>query len=136
MSTPTAAALIGFIAWSLALLVLMEALRTRLVLTGRIAANAFTPDNATLSPFMQRLSRAHANCLEGLPIFGGLMLAALAMGRAYVTDPLAYVLLGARMVQSLIHLASTSPAAVTVRFCFFAVQMMIAAWWCLALAMS
>jgi uncharacterized MAPEG superfamily protein len=136
MSTPTAAALIGFIAWSLALLVLMEALRTRLVLTGRIAANAFTPDNATLSPFMQRLSRAHANCLEGLPIFGGLMLAALAMGRAYVTDPLAYVLLGARIVQSLIHLASTSPAAVTVRFCFFAVQMMIAAWWCLALAMS
>jgi uncharacterized MAPEG superfamily protein len=136
MSTPTAAALIGFIAWSLALLVLMEALRTRLVLTGRIAANAFTPDNATLSPFMQRLARAHANCLEGLPIFGGLMLAALAMGRAYVTDPLAYVLLGARIVQSLIHLASTSPAAVTVRFCFFAVQMMIAAWWCLALAMS
>lgn len=136
MSSSTAAALIGYIAWSLALLVLMEALRTRLVLTGRIAANAFAPDNANLSPFMQRLARAHANCLEGFPIFGGLMLAALALGRVYVTDPLALVLLGARVAQSAIHLASTSPIAVTVRFCFFAVQMLIAAWWCLSLATS
>ncbi|RTL63477.1 MAG: MAPEG family protein [Hyphomicrobiales bacterium] len=136
MSSSTAAALIGYIAWSLALLVLMEALRTKLVLTGRVAANAFTPDNAKLSPFMQRLARAHANCLEGFPIFGGLMLAALALGRAYVTDPLAFILLAARVLQSSIHLASTSPAAVTIRFCFFAVQMLIAAWWCLALAMS
>ena len=28
------------------------------------------PDNANLSPFMQRLARTHANCLEGLPIVG------------------------------------------------------------------
>ena len=78
MPSPTAVALTGFIAWTLFLLVLTEGIRSKLVLTKARAANSFTPDNASLSPFMQRLARAHANCLEGLPIFGGLMLAALA----------------------------------------------------------
>lgn len=129
MLTPTATALTGFIAWTLFLLVLMEAIRSKLVLARQVPANGFKPDNANLSPFMQRLARAHANCLEGLPIFGGLMLVALTTGRASLTDPLAYALLGARILQSAIHMASTSPAAVTVRFCFFAVQMAIGVWW-------
>lgn len=136
MDSPTAIALTGFIAWALALLVLMEALRSKLVLTREVAANGFTPDNANLSPFMQRLARAHANCIEGLPLFGGLMLVALATGRASATDPLAYALLAARIVQSLIHLASLSPVAVTLRFTAFAVQMGIAVVWCLRLLLG
>ncbi len=132
--TATLQALLGFIAWTLCLLVLMEAIRSWLVLSGTVPANGFTPDNANLSPFMQRLARAHANCLEGLPLFGGLMLVAVVAGRATVTDPLAWVLLGARIVQSLIHLASTSPAAVTARFTAFAVQVAIAVWWVLGLS--
>jgi uncharacterized MAPEG superfamily protein len=127
--SPTVTALAGFIAWTLALLVLMEAIRSKLVLAREVPANGFVPDNANLSPFMQRLARAHANCIEGLPIFGGLMVVAALAGRAAVTDPLAYVLLGARLVQSVIHLASTSPTAVTLRFTAFAVQMGIAAYW-------
>jgi len=130
MTSPTAQALTGFIAWTLALLLLMEVIRSWLVSSGQVKANAFAVDNAGLSPFMQRLARAHANCLEGLPIFGGLMLVALVTGRAAVTDGLAGWMLGARVVQSLIHLASTSPQAVTARFGAFAVQMGIAAWWC------
>lgn len=132
--TATLQALLGFIAWTLCLLVLMEAIRSWLVLSGTVPANGFTPDNANLSPFMQRLARAHANCLEGLPLFGGLMLVAVVAGRATVTDPLAWVLLGARIVQSLIHLISTSPAAVTARFTAFAVQVAIAVWWVLGLS--
>jgi len=77
---PTLTALAGFIAWSLFLLVLMEVLRSKLVLGKAVAANAFTPDNSNLSPFMQRLARAHANCVEGLPIFGGLMIVAVLAG--------------------------------------------------------
>jgi len=127
--SPSLLALLGFIAWTLLLLVIMETIRSRLVLTGAVAANGFQPDNANLSPFMQRLARAHANCLEGLPVFGGLLLVAAVAGRTAVTDPLAWVLLGARVVQSLIHLASTSPAAVTARFTAFAVQMGIAVYW-------
>lgn len=126
-------ALLGFIAWTLFLLVLMEAIRSWLVLTGAVPANGFNPDNSNLSPFMQRLARAHANCVEGLPLFGGLMLLAVVAGRAAVTDPLAWVLLGARVLQSLIHLASTSPAAVTARFTAFGVQMAIAVYWVVGL---
>ncbi len=129
MTSPTAVALTGFIAWTLALLVLMETIRSKMVLTRQVAANGFMPDNANLSPFMQRLARAHANCLEGLPIFGGLMLVAMVTGRAGLTDGLAPVLLGARLVQSCIHLASLSPTAVTLRFTAFAVQMGIAVAW-------
>jgi uncharacterized MAPEG superfamily protein len=131
--TPTLTALAGFIAWALLLLIIMEVIRSKLVLTGAVPANGFTPDNATLSPFMQRLARAHANCIEGLPIFGGLMIVAVAAGKSGVTDSLALVLLGARIVQSLIHLASVSPAAVTARFAAFSVQLVIAAYWSVAL---
>lgn len=133
MSSPTAVALTGFIAWALVLLIWMEVLRSWLVLSKQVPANGFRPDNGNLSPFMQRIARAHANCVEGLPIFGGLMLVALVTGLTAVTDPLAYALLAARLVQSGIHLASVSALAVTLRFSAFAVQMGIAAAWCVML---
>jgi uncharacterized MAPEG superfamily protein len=131
--TPTLYALTGFLAWTLLLLVLMEANRSKLVLTKAVPANGFSPDNANLSPFMQRLARAHANCLEGLPIFGGLMLVAVAAGQSALTDPLAPLLLGARVVQSLIHLSSLSATAVTLRFSAFAIQLGIALIWAVRL---
>jgi uncharacterized MAPEG superfamily protein len=127
--TPTLTAFAGFAAWSLFLLVMMETIRVKLVLTRAVPANGFVPDNANLSPFMQRLARAHANCVEGLPIFGGLMLVAVLSHRSAVTDPLAYLFLAARILQSLIHLISISNAAVTLRFSAFAVQMAIAVYW-------
>jgi uncharacterized MAPEG superfamily protein len=129
----TLLALLGFLSWTLALLVLMEVIRSKLVLTRAVPANGFSPDNAGLSPFMQRLARAHANCLEGLPLFGGFMLLAVVAGKSQVTDPLAYVLLAARIAQSIIHLASTSPVAVTARFTAFAVQIGIAIYWAIKL---
>lgn len=122
-----------FISWALLLLVLMELMRSYLVLSGRVPSNGFTPENAKLSPFMQRLARAHANCVEGLPIFGGLLLLALATGRTDATDALAPWLLGARVVQSGIHLASLSVIAVNARFTAFAVQLAIAVYWAWAL---
>ena len=132
MST-SALVLALFIAWTLLLLVVMEVLRSHLVVTGRTRSNEFDPENSKLSPFMQRLARAHANCLESLPVFGGLLVVALVTGRSEVTDPLAPWLLGARIVQSGIHLASTSVVAVNARFTAFAVQMAIATYWAWAL---
>lgn len=122
-----------FISWTLLLLVLMEVMRSVLVLSGRVPSNRFDPGNSSLSPFMQRLARAHANCLEGIPVFGGLLLVALATGRTDVTDPLAPWLLGARVAQSGIHLASVSVVAVNARFTAFAVQLAIAVYWAWAL---
>lgn len=136
MTSPSVFALTGFIAWALLLLVLMEVIRSQLVLRGKWPANGFTPDNAGLSPFMQRLARAHANCVEGLPLFGGLLLVAIATDRTALTDPLAYLFLGSRVFQSLVHLASLSPAGVTIRFTAFAVQMAIGVCWAFLLLAS
>ena len=125
--------LLGFVGWTLILLILMEGLRTRLVMNKSVPANGFTPDNSNLSPFMQRLARAHANCLESLPIVGVLLLAAMVTGKTAITDPLAPWLLVARLVQSVIHLASLSEMAVSARFGAFLVQIVIAAWWTVVL---
>lgn len=126
-------ALLGFLTWTLLLLVVMEAMRVKLVATGEVRANGFNPENSNLSPFMQRLTRAHANCLEGLPLFGGIMLVAVVAGRSAVTDPLAHVFLAARITQSIIHLTSVSVPAVNARFAAFAVQMVIAVYWAIRL---
>lgn len=131
--SPSALALTLFLAWTLFLLVLMELIRSYLVIAGRVGANQFQPDNANLSPFMQRLARAHANCVESLPLFGGLLLVAIGTGHAAVTDPLALWLIAARVLQSSAHLASLSVLAVNIRFAFFAVQMAIGVYWAWAL---
>jgi uncharacterized MAPEG superfamily protein len=136
MITPSSIALTGFITWALLLLVLMEVIRSQLVLRRKVPANGFTPDNAGLSPFMQRLARAHANCIEGLPVFGGLLLVAIATDRTSITDSLAYLLLACRAFQSVVHLASLTTAAVTVRFTAFAVQMAIGLYWAFMLLAS
>ena len=132
MST-TLAALVAYAAWTLALLLVMELVRSKLVLAREVEASAFRPDNANLSPFMQRLARAHANCVENLPVVAALMLAAVASGHAEVTDPLAWWLFGARVVQSLLHVSSISNLAVTLRFGAFAVQVAIAISWAVRL---
>ena len=133
MVNTSAAVLTIFIGWALFLLILMEILRTRLVVTGAVTGPQLRPDNANLSPFMQRLARAQANCVESLPIFGGLLVVALVTNRAVVTNGLAPWLLAARFVQSLVHLGSLSAFAVNIRFMAFTVQMAIAAYWCWAL---
>ena len=132
MST-SALVLALFIAWTLLLLVVMEAVRSYLVVAGKVPSNGFTPDNANLSPFMQRLARAHANCLESLPVIGGLLLLAMVTAHTALTDPLAPILLLARVVQSSIHVASLSVLAVNARFAAFAVQIGIAIYWVYAL---
>jgi uncharacterized MAPEG superfamily protein len=133
MANTSAAVLTILIAWALLLLILMEVLRTGLVISGAVTGPQLRPDNANLSPFMQRLARAQANCVEGLPIFGGLLVVALVTDRAVVTNGLAPWLLTARFIQSLAHLASTSVFGVNVRFLAFTIQMAIAAYWCWAL---
>lgn len=129
-------ALTSLIAWALLLLLVMEAIRTWMVLTGRFPSNQFRTDNANVSPFMQRLARAHANCIEGLPIFGGLLLVAEVSSRQDVTDALAPWLVVARVAQSSIHLWSTSVPAVNARFTCFAVQLAIAVVWTVRLLLA
>ncbi|MDC8759805.1 MAPEG family protein [Janthinobacterium fluminis] len=125
----TALALLGYITWTILLLLAIAALRLALVLGGRRGANSFAADGADVSPFAQRLARAHANCYESFPILGGLLLVALATWQTRLTDPLALMMLAARVAQSFTHLLSGGVLASLIRFFFFAIQLGIALRW-------
>jgi uncharacterized MAPEG superfamily protein len=129
MQITSAFVLTAYIAWTLFLLIVMELLRTRYLMTRTVAANEFRPDNSNLPPYMQRLARAHANCIECFPIIGGLLVVALLTNQTDVTNALAPTLLSARLIQSTIHIVSTNVVASWLRFFAFAVQMAIAVYW-------
>jgi uncharacterized MAPEG superfamily protein len=122
--------LVLYAAWTLLLLAGIVTLRTGLVFGGKRAANTFAPAGDDVSPFSARLCRAHANCVENLPIAAAVILGAVASGHADITGgALAWVLLGARVAQSSIHIASTSPAMVIMRANMLAAQIGILAFW-------
>lgn len=132
--TATACALLGLVAWALVLVLLLVNQRGLMVMTGKMKVNAFAPDGSnTPSNFGQRLVRVHANCLENLPLQAAVLLYAIAAGQTALTDPLAGLLLGARLFQSVMHLISTSPLFVWLRFAGFFIQLGILAYWLLLL---
>lgn len=131
--TPTAVALLGFVAWTLLLLVLLALFRTSLVLGGKKRANQFDPTGGDVEGFGRRLTRTHANCYENLPAAAAVLLYAIATNQTVVTDGLAIWFLGARVAQSVTHLISTSNAMVFVRFALFIVQNLILLYWLLGL---
>ncbi len=133
--TATACALLGLVAWALVLVFLLVNQRGLMVLTGKMKVNAFAPDGSnTPSAFGQRLVRSHANCLENLPLQAAVLLYAMHAGQTALTDPLALLLLGARLFQSAMHLISTGPLFVWLRFAGLLAQMLILAWWLLRLS--
>lgn len=127
--SPSATVLGLFIGWTLLLVVVMEVARCYFLLKGRLRATELKPDNSNLPPVMQRLARAHANCVESFPVFGGLLVLALVTDNTAITDPLAPWFLLARVAQSSIHVASLGMLAVNARFAAFVVQVVIAISW-------
>lgn len=125
----TILALVGYIAWTIVLLVGIAVYRTVLVMQKNRLPNGFKADGSDSPEFGQRLTRAQGNCAESFVFTGGVMLLALATSSSAITDPLAYVLLAARLGQSIIHLTSSSALAVQIRFAFFLVQVAISAYW-------
>jgi uncharacterized MAPEG superfamily protein len=130
--TNTSLAFLGYVSWMLLLTVAIVGQRTALILAGRRAANDFSTTGEDVSPFAERLCRAHANAYEHFPVIGGLLLYALATGQTAVTEPLTLTVLAARLLQGSVHLVSTSVVAVFGRFGFFAVQIGIAVFWTLS----
>jgi uncharacterized MAPEG superfamily protein len=124
----TVLALTGFIGWFVVLLLSIGGLRIVATVKGK-PPNSFRPDGTDVSDLSVRLVRAHANCYESFPFVGGLMLLALATQSTDITNPLALIVLAARIGQSSIHLASTSNVAVQVRFTLFLVQVGISLYW-------
>jgi uncharacterized MAPEG superfamily protein len=125
----TGTALLLFASWSIVLLVGIALYRSWVSMTAGKALNSFTAAGTDLPGFGQRLTRAHANTYEFLPIAGAVMLFAIATDQTTITDDLAGVLIGARLAQSIVHLVSTSTIAVLLRFTFFAVQVCVVGYW-------
>ena len=118
------AALVLFALWAIVLVLSIGIWRSSLVFVGKARANSFTPGMQHGGDAYWRLNRAHANTVENLPIFGALVLA----GSQLQVPELAFQLLPslilyARLAQSLIHLASGSGFAVTLRFIAYGVQL-------------
>lgn len=133
--SPSAFALLGLVAWTVLLVLLVVNQRGLLVMSGRMKVNVFAADGSnTPGAFGQRLVRVHANCVENVPLFCAVLLYAMVTQQTVITDPLAPTLLVARIVQSVVHLLSTSALAVWLRFAAFFVQLIILIWWLLRLS--
>lgn len=128
MTTPLYA-LTGFVFWTILLVFGLGFVRVTAVLRREKQPNEFplgTQDNADLH---WRLNRAHLNCVENLPLFAAVVLIGALVGTTSTTlDNLARVFMVARICQSLVHIASVSNAAVTVRFTFYVIQLFCLAW--------
>jgi len=134
--SPSILAVICFATWTILMALVMVNHRVFYVLTGRRRINTFTPDGVAVSPFQARACRVHANCYENLPVFAALVLGAVVSGRSAVTDSLAMVAVYARIVQSTMHLVSTSEIAVSIRATFWTVQIVIMIYWAVRLLLG
>lgn len=126
---PSLAALLVYAAWTWLLSSVIVTLRSGLVVTAGRPPSSFQPDGADTGPFHMRLSRAHLNCVENLPVFASVVLVAVVSGHETITDGLAWVVVGARIAQSSVHLVSVRSRAVIVRATFFVVQLGILTLW-------
>jgi uncharacterized MAPEG superfamily protein len=124
----TGCALLGFVVWSVLLTFMLLFVRFGAMSRGH-PVNTFTPEGTDVGDFGRRVTRAHANSLENLAIMASLLLYALATDQTAVTNGLATVAFGARIVQSLAHIASGGTPAVLVRATAFGVQMVVALIW-------
>jgi len=129
MMTETGIALLGYIVWTLILLIALAGYRTSLVQTKQRRGLKFAADGSDVPDFGNRLTRAQANCSESFAIIGGALLYSLATGSTAITDTLALVLLSARIGQSIVHLISTSNLAIQIRFVLFLIQIGIVIFW-------
>ena len=123
--------LLGFAAWTVLLLMATVGVyRWSRILTRRVEIRNFRADQVGGEDWYKRAMRAHANCVENLPVFGAIVFA-LYVGNVTggLVNVLAIAILIARMLQSLVHVCfvQTNTMA-SIRFAFFAVQIIGFLW--------
>lgn len=120
--------LLGFTAWTLALALVYVGYRVALVLSFKEKANAWTrgaPSHVDPA-WVIRFNHAHLNCLENLPLYAAVVIAAHLLSQAAVVDGLACIYLGLRIAQSVVHVINTGPL-----FVFLRANLLIGQWLCL-----
>jgi len=118
--------LLGFATWTLMLLIAIVGVYrwVNILLRGASIAS-FRSDQIEGADWYRRGTRAHANCVENLPVFGAIVFAISAVGlEGLLVDSLCAIVLMARICQSLVHVShAQTDAFVAVRFSFFSVQL-------------
>src|SRR5512146_1616909 len=99
--------LLAFAAWTLLILAgSIGIYRWSLILSGRASIAEWRADVPQGSDWYRRAMRAHMNCIENLPVYTAIVAAMMATGvRSGFVDILAVTMLGARIAQTLIHVA-------------------------------
>ena len=118
--------LLGFAAWTIGLLATTIGLyRWALIFSGRAPINGFRADQPEGAEWYKRAMRAHANCIENLPVFAAIVLALHVSGTGGpVADFASIGVLPARIMQSLVHVCLPQTGAVVAgRFSFLLVQL-------------
>ena len=119
--------LLGFSVWTIVLLLCTVGVyRWSRILTGKVEIGKFRADLVEGSDWYLRAMRAHANCIENLPVFGAIVLAIYVSGlSSNIINILSAAILVARIFQSIIHVAMRqSNSVVTLRFVLFFIQLL------------
>ena len=118
--------LLGFATWTLLLLMATVGVyRWVRILFSNVPIASFRCDQLEGEDWYRRGIRAHANCVENLPVFGAIVWVISTLG---VNDPavsyLSVIVLIARVCQSVVHVSHVQTNTfVAVRFAFFFVQL-------------
>jgi uncharacterized MAPEG superfamily protein len=118
-------ALLAFATWTYLLLFSTVGwYRWSRILTGKAPISSFKAANPEGSDWYLRAMRAHANCVENLPVFAAVVFAIFAANISTdAINTLAVIVPIARIGQTLIHVTFTETnTSVSVRFAFFLVQ--------------
>lgn len=123
--------LLGFCLVNLLLVGFYVSYRVVLVLSMKVAANAWPRRGVVHSDpaIITRAHDAHMNCVENLPVVAAVVGTAFALGKLELLAPLSMIFLGLRIGQSATHLIGTSAGLVFIRANFFLPQIGILLYW-------
>jgi uncharacterized MAPEG superfamily protein len=117
--------LLSFAAWTLAVLLFTVGVhRWSHILLRKAEVKSFRADEVHGPQWYRRAMRAHANCVENLPVFGVVVFAVHVSGAGGAgVNLMAAAVLCARILQSIVHVVFTQTNLVaSIRFAFFFVQ--------------
>ena len=118
--------LLGFATWTLLLLMATVGVyRWVGILFSSVPIASFRSDRLEGEDWYRRGTRAHANCVENLPVFGVIVFVITALDvNGAAVNYLSTLVLIARVCQSLAHVShEQTNGFVAVRFTFFSVQL-------------
>lgn len=117
--------LLAFAVWTIAVLLFSVGVyRWSRILTGRVEIKDFRADRVEGADWYQRAMRAHANCVENLPVFAVLVFVLYVTGiSSPAVNVMAVTIMVARVCQSITHIVLVQTNVVAaVRFLFFFAQ--------------